>query len=101
MTETTLAAANLKIRHDKAYNLKLFLEVIDEAAAKGVDILVLPEAGLQGYADFAFGLGSKECAEQKQYYFREAEPIPGPATERITEAAKRHGMLIQLGLAEK
>jgi predicted amidohydrolase len=55
---------------------------------------------LQGYADFAFGLGSPEMAEQKQYYFREAEPIPGPSTERIAEAARRHGMFVQFGLAE-
>ena len=42
MTETTLAAANVKIVHEKARNLKRFAELIDEAAEKGVDILVLP-----------------------------------------------------------
>jgi predicted amidohydrolase len=101
MTETTLAAANMKIVHDKQRNLKRMLELIDEAAAQGVDVLVLPEVGLQGYADFAYGLGASGCAEQKQYYYREAEPIPGPSTERIAEAARRHNMLIQVGLAEK
>src|SRR5262249_45460619 len=73
---------------------------IDEAAHQKADVLVLPEAGLQGYADFAFGAGSKGRSEQKQYFFREAETIPGPATERIAEAASKHGMFIQLGLAE-
>ena len=101
MTETTLAAANVKIVHEKARNLSRFAELIDEAAGHGVDILVLPEAGLQGYADFALSVGSKECAEQKQYYFREAETIPGPATQRIGELARRHGMFVQLGLAER
>lgn len=101
MTETTLAAANIKIAHDKLRNMARFLEAIEEAAAKGADVLVLPEVGLQGYADFAFGLGGKEVAEQKQYYFREAETIPGPATERIGDAARRHNMFIQFGLAEK
>jgi len=101
MTETTLAAANVKIVHDKTRNLGRFAELVDEAAGQGVDVLVLPEAGLQGYADFALPMGSKQCAEQKQYYFREAETIPGPATQRIGELARRHGMLIQLGLAER
>jgi predicted amidohydrolase len=100
MTEVTLTAANVKIEHDKHRNMKRFLELIDEAAHQKADVLVLPEAGLQGYADFAFGVGSKGCIEQKQYYFREAETIPGPATERIAEAASKHGMFIQLGLAE-
>jgi predicted amidohydrolase len=101
MTETTLAAANVKIVHDKVRNLKRFVELIDEAAGQGVDILVLPETGLQGYADFALPTGSKEGAEQKRYYFREAETIPGPATQRIGDLARRHGMFIQLGLAER
>jgi len=101
MTETTLAAANIRIAHDKRANMARFLEAIDEAAAKGADLLVLPEVGLQGYADFALPLGGKEAAEQKRYYFHEAESIPGPATERIAEAARRHDMVIQFGLAER
>ena len=99
-TEVILAAANVQIAHDKSTNLHRFLELIDEAAAQRVDVLVLPEMGLQGYADFAFPQGSKERSEQKQYYYREAEPIPGPSTEAIRRAAERHGMYVQLGLAE-
>lgn len=101
MPETTLATANIKIRHDKRHNMRTFLDAIGEAAGKGADLLVLPELGLQGYADFAFGIGTKEAAEQKRYYFREAEPIPGPTTERIGEAARQHDMFIQFGLAER
>ena len=101
MAETTLAAANVKIVHDKARNLARFCDLIDEAAGQGADVLVLPEAGLQGYADFALPPGSKAAAEQKQYYYREAESIPGPATDHLTQLARRHGMLIQLGLAER
>lgn len=101
MAETTLAAANVRIVHDKARNLRRFVELVEEAAGQGADILVLPEVGLQGYADFGLGLGSKAAAEQKQYYHREAETIPGPATERLADLARRHGMLIQVGLAER
>ncbi|HWJ72347.1 MAG TPA: carbon-nitrogen hydrolase family protein [Kaistia sp.] len=101
MPETTLAAANVKISHDKARNLKRFGELIEEAAASDVDVLVLPEMGLQGYADFGLGMGSKAAAEQKQYYFREAETIPGPSTDAIAALSRRHGMLVQVGLAER
>jgi predicted amidohydrolase len=101
MTETTLATANMKIVHDKRRNMVRFLEAIEEAAAKGAHVLVLPEVGLQGYADFALAAGGPDAAEQKQYYFREAETIPGPATDRIAEAARRHNMYIQFGLAER
>jgi predicted amidohydrolase len=98
--EVVLGAANVQIAHDKAKNLRRFLELIDEAAAQRVDVLVLPEMGLQGYADFAFPQGSKDRSDQKQYYFREADPIPGPSTEAIRRAAERHGMYVQLGMAE-
>lgn len=101
MAEATLAAANVRIAyHDKAANLRRFLDLIDEAGAAGADVLVLPEMGLHGYADFAFGIGDNGVAEQKQYYFREAEPIPGPATSVIAERAARYGLTVQLGLAE-
>lgn len=99
--EVTLAAANVEIRHDKGRNLRRFLELIDEAGAAGADLLVLPEMGLQGYADFSFSVGDSGVSEQKQYYFREAEPVPGPATSAIQERAARYGMLVQLGLAER
>jgi predicted amidohydrolase len=98
--EVVFGAANVRIKHDKAHNLRRFLELIEEAASQKVELLVLPEAGLQGYADFAFAPGSEARADQKQYYFREAEPIPGPSTEVIRRAAERHGMHIQLGMAE-
>lgn len=101
MSETTLAAANVRITHDKARNMKRFAELIGEAATEGVDVLVLPEMGLQGYADFALPMGSKPASEQKQYYYREAETIPGPATAEIATLARRHGMTIQIGLAER
>lgn len=100
MTTVTLGAANLEIRHDKRENLRKFDAVIEEAAAMGVDLLVLPEVGLQGYADFAFPLGSAECAEQKKYYFREAETIPGPSTDHIQKALAGSRMMVQLGMAE-
>ncbi|MBJ7600915.1 MAG: hypothetical protein DLM67_23345 [Candidatus Nephthysia bennettiae] len=99
-TEVVFGAANVQIKHDKRQNLRRFLELIEEAASQQVDLLVLPEVGLQGYADFALAPGSEARADQKQYYFREAEPIPGPSTEVIRAAAERHGMYVQLGMAE-
>jgi predicted amidohydrolase len=101
MSETKLAAANIAIEHDKRKNLTRFLEWIDEAASKGVNLLVFPEVGLQGYADFGLQSGQPEYAEQRKYYLHESEPIPGPATEAIQRAVQRTGMYVQLGMAEK
>lgn len=101
MPETTIAVANVRIVHDKRRNLARFVELIEEAAAQRVDFLVLPEVGLQGYADLALTFENPGVAEQREYYFREAEAIPGPATDRIGELCERAGMHVQLGLAER
>lgn len=100
MSNVTLAAANVKITHNKQENLNRFKEIIDHCAGAGVDLLVLPEVALQGYADFGYRFFDPEFAEQRRNYMREAEPIPGPSTEIIRQAVERHGMFVQLGMAE-
>ena len=99
--ETTLGAASLHGSHDYARNLKKYRELIDEAAGRGVDFLVFPEASVHGYTWQTPGKGSPEMAEQLQYFRSAAEPIPGPTTCVLQEYAARHGMLIQAGMAER
>lgn len=101
MAETILAAANMRITHDKAVNMAKIVQAVDDAGASGVDILVLPEVALQGYVDLSFGLGDPGAARQLAYYAREAETIPGPATDTLCAKAARYNMIIQLGLAEQ
>lgn len=101
MSEITLAAANMIVTHDKRQNLSTMLRMMDEAHDQGVDVLVFPEVGLQGYADFAYSLGERGVADQKRYYAETAESIPGPATETIRERAAKYGMFVQIGMAEK
>jgi predicted amidohydrolase len=96
----TLATANVRITHDKHKNLARFVELIDEAASQKANILVLPEVALQGYADFGYTFQQPEFAEWRRYFVRESEPIPGPSTEVIRKAVERHGMYVQLGMAE-
>jgi predicted amidohydrolase len=85
--------------HDPEANWKKYVEFIEEAALKGVDYLVFPEVSLQGYL-MPGSLGSPEMVEQQAYFHRVAEPIPGPTTEKLTELAAKHDMLIQAGMAE-
>lgn len=101
MVETTLAAANVRITHDKTANLRRLTDFIHEAGRKGVDILVLPEVGLQGYPDFGYCSGDQGEIAQKQYYYREAETVPGAATQAVQNLAGQYGMTVQLGLAER
>ena len=43
------AAVAMQVVHDKALNLEKHRQFVDQAAAKGVRLLVFPEASLQGF----------------------------------------------------
>src|SRR5215212_2661654 len=100
MTDITLGAVCMRCEHDSRVNLAGYRELIAEAAAKGVQVLVFPEVSVQGYIRRMHGYRSPESAEQIRYYLESAEPVPGPTTEALGELAARHRMYIQVGLAE-
>lgn len=67
-------------------NLKLFCEQIDTAGKLGLDIVCLGEAITQVGTDRSV----KDCAE----------PIPGPSTQQLGEAARRNRIWVVAGLTE-
>jgi len=58
------------------------------ARAQGAGIVCFPELNITGY-------GTDAGVQQ------EAEPVPGPITERLGAMAARHGLVILAGLAEQ
>jgi predicted amidohydrolase len=67
-------------------NLELFCEQIDRAGKLGLDIVCLGEA----ITLVGTGRSVAECAE----------PIPGPATKKLGEAARRNKIWVVVGLTE-
>ena len=67
---------------DKAGTIKTCLELIDEAARQGAQLVVLPEVWT--------GLGYSTPTRYREI----AEPVPGPTTDRLADKARRHGMHI-------
>lgn len=93
----------MKVEHEKKKNLDSYAKYIEEAASKGVKLLVFPEESLQG-STWAFDVKSFsfiDDPEQRAYYTREAETIPGPSTNFVQKLASKHDMYIQIGLSEK
>jgi len=68
-------------------NLKLWCEQIDAAGRLGLDILCLGEAITQ--------VGTSASLEEL------AQPIPGPVTDRLGEAARRNRIWVVAGLTER
>jgi len=68
-------------------NLRLWCEHIDAAGRLGLDIVCLGEA----ITIVGTGCSVKDCAE----------PIPGPSTRQLGQAARRNRMWVVAGLTEK
>src|SRR5947209_5943626 len=72
----------------------------------GARLVVFPEAFLGGYPkghDFGARVGSRTPEGRKLYrrYYEGAIDVPGPATERLGEAARAAGMWAVIGAIER
>ncbi len=81
---TTLALVQMACAPDPSKNLATALRGIADAAARGAQIVCLPE--LFGTQYF--------CQEQNADHFDLAEPIPGPTTAALAAAARQHSVAI-------
>lgn len=84
-----LATVHFRPRNDwtKEENLGRFAELIAEAAARGADIVCLPEG-------ITYAGSGKSIIEV-------SEPIPGPTSDYLGSIAKQHNIYIVAGLDER
>lgn len=69
---------------DKQTNLNLSVELIDQAKQSGANLVVLPELHLGPYF----------CQNEDYNQFATAEPIPGPSSQILAQAAKKIGVVV-------
>jgi predicted amidohydrolase len=94
MRDIRVAAVQFEsVAGDKDANFRKLMALAEEAAGRGVLILVTPECGLTGYW-FLRGLTVAQLAAL-------AEPVPdGPSCTRLLDLAAKHGLTIGAGLLE-
>jgi N-carbamoylputrescine amidase len=88
-----LVAAAVQMRSavgETEANRRRGLAWLQRAADEGAGLAVLPELGVTGYAPAT-----------RDEAIRLAEPVPGPSTDRWADLARRTGMTIVGGLAER
>jgi N-carbamoylputrescine amidase len=94
MTDTRLvnvAVVQMNCTDQKQKNVDKALDRISDAADRGANIICLQE----------LFHGLYPCQTEDHSKFAEAEPIPGPITEKLSNAASKHGVVIVGSLFEK
>ncbi|MFI4876402.1 MAG: carbon-nitrogen hydrolase [Blastopirellula sp. JB062] len=89
--KVNVAVVQMSCSPDKRTNVDKATAQIAEAARQGANIVCLQEL-------FA---GQYPCQEEDHLKFQEAEPIPGPTSEAIRQAAAAHGVVVVASLFEK
>ena len=88
---TKLALIQMRCAPEPEENRARAVEKIREAAARGADIVCLPELFASQYF----------CQEENHKYFELAETIPGPSSERLGALAAELGVVIVASLFER
>jgi aliphatic nitrilase len=76
-------------------------EAIDQAAAKGVQLIVFPETFVPYYPYFSFVKPPVQMGADHMRLYERAVVVPGPVTQAVAERAKAHGMVVVLGVNER
>src|SRR5213079_2063257 len=87
----SVALVQMACGEAKRANVEEALARIAEAAGRGANVICLQEL-------FA---GPYFCQTEDHRWFGEAEPIPGPTSDALAAAAKKHGVVIIGSLFEK
>jgi len=79
-------------------------QLIEEAGRNAARLVVFPEAFIPAYPDWIWAVPAGEDGMLGELYARllaNAVEIPGPATHRLGQAAKRAGVYVVMGLSER
>ena len=81
--------------------LQRVLNAIDEAAGKGAHFLVFPETFVPYYPYFSFVLPPAMQGAAHLRLYEHAPSVPGPVTDAVAAAARKHSAVIVLGVNER
>lgn len=77
------------------------LDMIDEAASKGVQLIVFPETFVPYYPYFSFITPPVSAGKAHLALYEDSVVIPGPVTDMVGQHAKKHSMVVVLGVNER
>ena len=91
MSVVTVGLIQMRCAEEPEENLARALTQVESAARRGARIVCLPELFRSRYF----------CQTEDPAHFELAEPIPGPSTEALGEAARAHGIALVVPVFER
>jgi len=76
-------------------------DAIAEAASRGAQLVVFPETFVPYYPYFSFIRPPFEQGPEHLLLYERAVVVPGPVTHAVGAAARRHGVVVVLGVNER
>lgn len=106
MKLTAAVAQTASVLLDTPATLDRALSLMAEAATRGVQLLVFPEAFIGGYpkgADFHIYIGARTPEGRAEFkrYFDAAVTVDGPEIAQMAKACAQHGMYCVVGIIER
>lgn len=91
---------------DRKATTEKAVSLIYEAAEKGANLIVFPEAFIPGYPrglSFGMKVGSRSEAGRKDWlrYWENSVPVPGETTNMLGEAARKANVYLVIGVIER
>jgi nitrilase len=86
---------------DPGGTLAKVLAAIDQAAGQGVRLIAFPETFVPWYPYFSFVHPPVVTGREHLRLYEQAVAVPGPVTDAMTAAARRHAMVVVLGVNER
>jgi nitrilase len=91
---------------DRERSIQKAAHLVLEAAGRGAQIVIFPEAFIPGYPkglDFGARIGSRTSKgrEDFQRYYASAVDVPGPACEALGAAARAGSVFVAMGVIER
>ena len=102
--EPIIRAAAIQIApvlHSQSGTMEKVLAAINKAAGAGARLIVFPETLVPYYPYFSFVLPPVLMGGEHMKLYEEAVLVPGLATEAVSAAAKRLGVVVVLGVNER
>jgi putative nitrilase, sll0784 family len=104
MASRILRAAAAQISPDlerAEATLAKVLGAMEEAAGKGVQLLVFPETFVPYYPYFSFVYPPAAAGKAHLKLYDQAVVVPGPITQAVAEQARAYQMVVALGVNER